>query len=71
MNNTEKEFDLLVFVGRFQPFHKEHKRVIDIALEKSRHVLILVGSAGKARTIRNPFTYDSADPSRTHLRNGT
>ena len=58
MNNTEKEFDLLVFVGRFQPFHKEHKRVIDIALEKSRHVLILVGSAGKARTIRNPFTFD-------------
>jgi len=53
-----KEFDLLVFVGRFQPLHNEHKRVIDIALEKSRHVLILVGSAGKARTIRNPFTFE-------------
>ena len=58
MNNTEKEFDLLVFVGRFQPLHMEHKRVIDIALEKSRNVLVLVGSAGKARTIRNPFTFD-------------
>lgn len=58
MNNTEKEFDLLVFVGRFQPLHLEHKRVIDIALQKSRHVLVLVGSAGKARTIRNPFTFD-------------
>jgi hypothetical protein len=22
MNTNEKEFDLLVFVGRFQPFHK-------------------------------------------------
>jgi bifunctional NMN adenylyltransferase/nudix hydrolase len=54
----EKEFDLLVFVGRFQPFHNEHKRIIDIALEKSKHVLVLVGSAGKARTIRNPFTFD-------------
>lgn len=53
----EKEFDLLVFVGRFQPFHNEHKRIIDIALEKSRNVLVLVGSAGKARTIRNPFTF--------------
>jgi len=53
----EKEFDLLVFVGRFQPFHLEHKRVIDIALQKSKHVLVLVGSAGKARTIRNPFTF--------------
>ena len=54
----EKEFDLLVFVGRFQPFHMEHKRIIDIALEKSKKVLVLVGSAGKARTIRNPFTFD-------------
>ena len=54
----DKEFDLLVFVGRFQPFHNEHKRVIDIALQKSKNVLILVGSAGKARTIRNPFTFD-------------
>jgi bifunctional NMN adenylyltransferase/nudix hydrolase len=53
-----KEFDLLVFVGRFQPLHLEHKRIIDIALQKSRNVLVLVGSAGKARTIRNPFTFD-------------
>jgi bifunctional NMN adenylyltransferase/nudix hydrolase len=53
----EKEFDLLVFVGRFQPFHNEHRRIIDIALEKSKNVLVLVGSAGKARTIRNPFTF--------------
>lgn len=58
MNTNEKEFDLLVFVGRFQPFHLEHKRIIDIALEKSRNVLVLVGSAGKARTIRNPFTFE-------------
>lgn len=50
-------FDLLVFIGRFQPFHNEHKRIIDIALQKSRNVLVLVGSAGKARTIRNPFTF--------------
>lgn len=55
---TDKtEFDLLVFIGRFQPFHLEHKRVIDIALQKSKHVLILVGSAGSPRTSRNPFTY--------------
>jgi bifunctional NMN adenylyltransferase/nudix hydrolase len=53
----EKEFDLLVFVGRFQPLHLEHKRIIDIALEKSKNVLVLVGSSGKARTIRNPFTF--------------
>jgi len=54
----EKEFDLLVFIGRFQPFHMEHQRVINIALEKSKKVLVLVGSAGTPRNIRNPFTFD-------------
>lgn len=54
----EKEFDLLVFIGRFQPFHVEHKRIIDLALEKSKHVLVLIGSAGKPRTVRNPFTFE-------------
>jgi len=53
-----KEFDLLVFIGRFQPFHLEHQRVIATALEKAKNVLVLVGSAGKARTVRNPFTFE-------------
>ena len=51
-------FDLLVFIGRFQPFHNEHKRVIDIALTKAHNVLVLVGSSGKARTVRNPFSFE-------------
>lgn len=57
MNDTNYDYDLLVFIGRFSPFHNEHKRIIDVALEKSKHVLVLIGSAGKARTIRNPWTY--------------
>lgn len=52
-----KDYDLLVFIGRFQPFHNEHQRIIDIALKRAKHVLVLIGSSGKARTIRNPFTY--------------
>ena len=54
---NDKEFDLLVFILRAQPFHNEHKRIIEVALEKSKHVLVLVGSSGSPRTIRNPFTY--------------
>lgn len=53
-----KEYDLLVFIARAQPFHVEHKRIIEIALEKSKYVLVLLGSAGKARTVRNPFTFE-------------
>lgn len=54
----KREFDLLVFVGRFQPPHNGHFNVINTALAKAQHVLILVGSANLARTTHNPFTYD-------------
>lgn len=53
-----KEFDLLVFVGRMQPFHNGHKKIIETALQKADNVLVLIGSAGKARNIRNPFTFE-------------
>lgn len=52
-----KMFDLLVFIGRFQPFHNEHKRVIDIALKEAKNVLVLIGSCDGPRTPKNPFTY--------------
>lgn len=51
-------FDLLVFIGRFQPFHNEHKRTLDTALEMSKEVLVLIGSSNQASTPKNPFTYD-------------
>lgn len=53
-----KEFDTLVFIGRFQPFHNGHKAVIDEALKLAKQVTILVGSSYAPRNIRNPFTYD-------------
>jgi bifunctional NMN adenylyltransferase/nudix hydrolase len=53
-----KEFDFLIFIGRMQPPHLGHKKVIEEALQKSNKVIILQGSAGSARTIRNPFTFE-------------
>lgn len=50
------QYDLLVFVGRFQPFHHGHLAVIRRALAEARHVLVLVGSARRPRSIRDPFT---------------
>ena len=52
------KYNLLVFIGRFQPFHLGHKQVIKDALEQAQQVLILVGSAYQPRTIKNPFTYE-------------
>jgi len=55
---SEYEYDFLVFIGRFQPFHNGHKSVIDTALEKARHVIVLIGSSKEARSVRNPFFWE-------------
>jgi bifunctional NMN adenylyltransferase/nudix hydrolase len=52
------EFDALVFIGRFQPFHNGHKAVIDEALKRAKEVIVVVGSSFAARNIRNPFTFE-------------
>lgn len=53
-----RKYDFLVFIGRFQPFHNGHKRVIETALSLADNVLVFVGSANRARDSRNPFTFD-------------
>jgi len=52
-----KEYDLIVYIGRFQPFHNGHKATIERASELADNVLVLIGSANGPRTIRNPWTY--------------
>jgi bifunctional NMN adenylyltransferase/nudix hydrolase len=52
----EKPYDLLIFIGRFQPFHNSHYAVLQSALQRAKHVLILVGSANRVRSPKNPFT---------------
>lgn len=49
-------YDFLVFIGRFQPFHVGHARVLKQALAQSAQVIVLIGSARQARNTRNPFT---------------
>lgn len=51
-----KEFDFLVFIGRFQPFHLGHLQVIREGLEKAKQLIILAGSAHQPRSTRNPWT---------------
>lgn len=51
------KYDYLVFIGRFQPFHIGHQEVIEKALQESKRVIVLVGSAGKPRSSKNPWTF--------------
>ncbi|MDN3555143.1 bifunctional nicotinamide-nucleotide adenylyltransferase/Nudix hydroxylase [Halomonas maura] len=52
------DFDCLVFIGRFQPPHLGHLAVIHEALKRARQVIVLVGSAWQARSLRNPWRFD-------------
>jgi bifunctional NMN adenylyltransferase/nudix hydrolase len=55
-DTNSSQFDYLVFIGRFEPFHSGHYGVVERALKLAKQVIILIGSANKPRTIRNPWT---------------
>ncbi|MFC0682579.1 bifunctional nicotinamide-nucleotide adenylyltransferase/Nudix hydroxylase [Lysobacter korlensis] len=50
------DFDYLVFIGRFEPFHNGHAAVARHALARARKLIFLVGSADTPRTTKNPWT---------------
>lgn len=51
-----QKFDLLVFIGRFQPVHRGHLAVIHAGLDAASRLLILTGSARRPRSVRDPFS---------------
>lgn len=55
---TRKQFDYVVFIGRFQPFHCGHADVLRKAAKLAGHVIVLIGSSFQPRTIKNPFSFD-------------
>ena len=55
---SSPSYDYAVFIGRFEPFHNAHQRVIEKALSLADKVIILIGSANKPRSVKNPFFVD-------------
>jgi bifunctional NMN adenylyltransferase/nudix hydrolase len=54
-----KQYDVVVYRGRFQGFHNAHLKTILMALQFAKKVIVVVGSANEARTYyRNPFFED-------------
>ncbi len=49
--------ELMIYIGRFNPFHNGHAEIISRALCRSKKLLILIGSSGLSRSIKNPFTF--------------
>lgn len=56
--NPNVSFDRLVFIGRFQIFHKGHLHVVKEALERANSLLVLIGSVNQPRSLRDPFTFE-------------
>lgn len=44
------------FIGRFQPFHKGHEKIIE--RHKDEELCIIIGSSNKSRTNDNPLSTD-------------
>lgn len=49
------KFDSLVFIGRFEPFHNGHLEVLKRAFSLSKKVLVILGSARRPRTVKDPW----------------
>lgn len=47
-----------LFIGRFQPFHKGHLKVIKDLSKKYDEVIIGIGSSQYRDTIDNPFSFE-------------
>ncbi|MHC4177717.1 MAG: bifunctional nicotinamide-nucleotide adenylyltransferase/Nudix hydroxylase [Planctomycetota bacterium] len=53
-----RDYSCAVIIGRFQPLHNSHVKLIEHALEIADKVLLLVGSSYAARTSKNPFSFE-------------
>lgn len=51
-----KQYDTLVLIGRFQPFHTAHLEIIKRATALCDKLIVVTGSAAQPRTYKNPFT---------------
>jgi len=53
-----KQYDTLVLIGRFQPFHTAHLLLAGRATALADKLIFICGSANQPRTYKNPFTFD-------------
>lgn len=52
------EYEYVVFIGRFQPFHNGHLEIIEEALKQGQKVIVALGSHRTSKNIKNPWSSD-------------
>jgi len=58
---SARKFPYAVVIGRFQPVHFGHQRLIEEGLRAAERVIVVVGSDRKPRSVKNPFTFDERE----------
>lgn len=48
--------DKVLYIGKFQPFHKGHQKVVERLIENHDELIIVIGGADSSYTKTNPFT---------------
>jgi len=48
----------VLFIGRFQPFHMGHLKVVKYLLKKYDKIVIGIGSSQYKNTLKNPFSFE-------------
>lgn len=51
------QYDTAVVIGRFEPAHNAHIRLIKEARSRAHQVIVIIGSSFLPRTYKNPFTF--------------
>ncbi len=51
-----KKYDFGIVIGRFQPFHLTHQKLIEHSLNLAEKIIVILGSARSAPDVKNPFT---------------
>jgi len=51
-----KKYGFCVFIGRFSPFHLAHSELLNETLNIADNVIVVLGSANRARDIKNPWS---------------
>lgn len=55
------KYPFAVVVGRFQPFHNAHRKLLDAALSSAEGVIVALGSHRVAPSIRNPWSSEQRE----------
>lgn len=45
-----------VFIGRLEPVHQEHLRSMRFVLDRAQHLIVVLGSCNRSRSVKNPWS---------------